>query len=82
MSVSVGGVARNIAENLGRLDHSVRLLTVAGNDADWQLIEQESAAYMDVTAVGLLPGENDGFLFGGAESRWGTCYCDGKYGCV
>lgn len=60
MSVSVGGVARNVAENLGRLDHSVRLLTVAGNDADWRLIEQESAAHVDVTAVGLLPGESTG----------------------
>ncbi|MFJ7933367.1 PfkB family carbohydrate kinase [Sporosarcina sp. NPDC096371] len=60
MSVAVGGVARNIADNLGRLDHSVRLLTVAGNDADWQLIEQESAAFMDVAAVGLLPGESTG----------------------
>ncbi len=60
MSVAVGGVARNIADNLGRLDHSIRLLTVAGNDSDWQLIEQESAAYMDVAAVGLLPGESTG----------------------
>lgn len=60
MSVAVGGVARNIAENLGRLEHSVRLLTVAGNDADWQLIEQESENYMDVAAVGLLPGKSTG----------------------
>lgn len=59
-SVAVGGVARNIADNLGRLDHSIRLLTVAGNDADWQFIEQESAPYMDVTAVGLLAGESTG----------------------
>ncbi len=60
VSVAVGGVARNIADNLGRLDHSVRLLTVAGNDADWQLIEQESIDYMDVMAVGLLPGQSTG----------------------
>ena len=60
MSVAVGGVARNIADNLGRLDHPVRLLTVAGNDSDWKLIEQESEAYMDVTSVGLLPGESTG----------------------
>nr|WP_082731942.1 PfkB family carbohydrate kinase [Sporosarcina sp. HYO08] len=55
MSVSVGGVARNIAENLGRLDHSVRLLTVAGDDQDWQLIEQESEGYVDVSLVGFSP---------------------------
>ena len=60
MSVVIGGVARNIADNLGRLGHSVRLLTVAGNDSDWDLIEQESAAYMDVTSVGLLQGKTTG----------------------
>lgn len=59
-SVSVGGVARNIADNLGRLDYAVRLLTVAGNDSDWKLIEQESEAYMDVTSVGFLPGHSTG----------------------
>ncbi|MBE1554040.1 sugar/nucleoside kinase (ribokinase family) [Filibacter limicola] len=60
MTVSVGGVARNIGENLGRLGSTIRLLTVAGNDADWQLIQQQSAVHMDVTAVGLLPGESTG----------------------
>ena len=48
MSVSVGGVARNVAENLGRLDYTVRLLTVAGNDADWRLIETGERRHMSM----------------------------------
>ncbi|MCG7342971.1 winged helix-turn-helix transcriptional regulator [Sporosarcina sp. ACRSL] len=60
MGVSVGGVARNIAENLGRLDHHVRLLTVAGNDSDWDLIVGESSSYMDLSDVGQLIGKSTG----------------------
>ena len=60
MTVSVGGVARNIAENLGRLDHNVRLLTVAGNDSDWDVIAGESSAFMDVSDVGQLIGKSTG----------------------
>ena len=55
---SVGGVARNVAENLGRLGHEVRLLTVAGNDADWQLIEQASTPYMNTQWVNFVSGNN------------------------
>lgn len=43
---SVGGVARNIAENLGRLGHSVKLLSIAGNDSEWKLIDEVSAPFM------------------------------------
>lgn len=60
MTVSVGGVARNIAENLGRLDHHVRLLTVAGNDNDWEKIVQESASFMDVSDAAILYGQSTG----------------------
>jgi len=60
MSVSVGGVARNIGENLGRLNHHVRLLTVAGNDSDWDVIVRESSSYMDVSDVGQLIGKSTG----------------------
>ncbi|WP_252503496.1 carbohydrate kinase [Sporosarcina sp. Marseille-Q4943] len=60
MTVSVGGVARNIAENLGRLDHHVRLLTVAGNDSDWDVIARESSSHMDVSDVGQLIGKSTG----------------------
>ncbi|MDH6363036.1 pseudouridine kinase [Enterococcus sp. PF1-24] len=50
-SQSVGGVARNIAENLGRLGWPVAMLTVAGKDADFNLIRQESEHYMDLSFV-------------------------------
>ncbi|WP_082194130.1 carbohydrate kinase family protein [Bhargavaea cecembensis] len=60
VSVSVGGVARNVAENLGRLGHPVSLLTVAGNDADWQRIEEASANHIDLTHVARLPGRTTG----------------------
>lgn len=43
---SVGGVARNIAENLGRLGHEVKLLSIAGNDSEWKLIEEVSSPFM------------------------------------
>lgn len=43
---SVGGVARNIAENLGRLGHDVKLLSIAGNDSEWKLIEEVSSPFM------------------------------------
>ncbi|WP_285851300.1 carbohydrate kinase [Sporosarcina aquimarina] len=60
MSVTIGGVARNIAENLGRLDHPVRLITTAGKDADWDLIATHSSPYMDLTSVRLLPDASTG----------------------
>ena len=37
VTVSVGGVGRNIAENLARLGIEVSLLTVLGNDSNSQL---------------------------------------------
>jgi pseudouridine kinase len=46
VSYSVGGVARNIAENLGRLKHDVQLVTVLGQDHDAELILNDSATYM------------------------------------
>ncbi len=45
-SFSVGGVGRNIAENLGRLNHQVTLLTTAGKDADLQAIPEGSGSFM------------------------------------
>ncbi|MEG0258489.1 MAG: PfkB family carbohydrate kinase [Lysinibacillus sp.] len=50
-SYSVGGVGRNIAENLGRLGHDVTMLTAAGKDADWQVIEEASEAFMSLRHV-------------------------------
>src|SRR5690625_7220251 len=50
-SVSVGGVARNIDENLGRLDERVTLFSVSGEDGDWEMLKQLSSEYMESSFV-------------------------------
>ena len=57
---SVGGVGRNIAENLGRLGHEVTLLTTAGKDADWQVIQEASEAFMNLRYVDQIPDASTG----------------------
>ncbi len=59
-SFSVGGVGRNIAENLGRLNHQVTLLTTAGKDADWQVIHEASESFMNLRYVEQLPDASTG----------------------
>ncbi|MEK4627147.1 carbohydrate kinase [Solibacillus sp. FSL R7-0682] len=60
VSESVGGVARNIAENLGRLGNRISLLTTIGDDHDGVLIEQHSKAYMNFELVDKLKDEKTG----------------------
>ncbi len=49
---SFGGVARNIAENLARLGHSVSLLAVVGDDLSGrQLLDQLASVGVDTQAV-------------------------------
>ncbi|MEI4770192.1 PfkB family carbohydrate kinase [Psychrobacillus sp. FJAT-51614] len=57
---SVGGVARNIAENLGRLGHNVRLLSVVGNDMEYQIIEKASSHWMNLFSVEKLTNYSTG----------------------
>ncbi|RNF38462.1 PfkB family carbohydrate kinase [Planococcus salinus] len=57
---SVGGVARNIAENLGRLGHSVRLMSIAGVDSEWKMIEEASAPFMDTELTQTVDGCSTG----------------------
>lgn len=59
-SQSVGGVARNIAENLGRLDHQVALLTTSGKDTDWQAIVTASEAFINLADVEQLAQHSTG----------------------
>ncbi|WP_042478898.1 carbohydrate kinase [Bacillus ndiopicus] len=59
-SESVGGVARNIAENLGRLGNKVKLLTTLGQDADAQMIEQASRAFIELDVIEKLDMEQTG----------------------
>lgn len=57
---SVGGVARNIAENLGRLGQSVSMITVVGNDSDYQSIKHHSEPFMDLSSVHVSPTVSTG----------------------
>lgn len=58
---SFGGVARNIAENLARLEVETLLLTVVGNDATGDLImAQAAAAGVDVRHVLQIDGASTG----------------------
>lgn len=52
---SPGGVGRNIAENLARLEVPVRLLTLVGEDLDGDfLLEKTKEAGVDVTSAGRI----------------------------
>ena len=57
---SIGGVARNVAENLGRIGEDVLLLTTAGNDAEWQHISDLSSPFMNVDYVEDISSEATG----------------------
>ncbi len=57
-SVSVGGVGRNVAENLGRLGMDITLLSVAGNDQDYQYIKQQSEPYINLNKVKLYSNQS------------------------
>lgn len=57
---SVGGVARNIAENLGRLGNRISLITTLGEDHDGRLIEQSSKAFINFDLVEKLKEQSTG----------------------
>lgn len=58
---SVGGVARNIAENLARLDVETILLTAIGDDpAGEQLLNQAAASGIDVSNIVVIEGQRTG----------------------
>ena len=50
-TLGVGGVARNIAENLGRLKVDVSLLSLGGFDRDFSYLKEESEAFIDMSLV-------------------------------
>ncbi|MDP5273851.1 carbohydrate kinase [Chengkuizengella axinellae] len=57
---STGGVARNIAENLGRLESSVSLLTLLGDDSEGDWLLEKSKPYMDMSLSYKMPNNNTG----------------------
>lgn len=63
MRITAGGVARNIAHNLAKLDCNVSLLSVVGQDANGDmLIAQTKAAGVDVSRVQRVPGPSGTYL--------------------
>lgn len=48
---SIGGVARNIAENLGRLGEDVSLLSIGGRDQDFEWLKQETQSFVNFQHV-------------------------------
>jgi pseudouridine kinase len=58
---SHGGVARNVAENLARLGHPVKLVAAVGADETGdRLIQQVSAVGVDVSGILRSPGQCTG----------------------
>lgn len=57
---SIGGVVRNVAENLGRLSQLVTLLTITGKDHLGDQVIEHSSKFMDVSRVQQLDDENTG----------------------
>jgi pseudouridine kinase len=57
---SAGGVARNIAENLGRMEMDTVLLTAAGRDVEWQLIEEATSPFVDLERTAFVSGASTG----------------------
>lgn len=58
--IAIGGVARNVAENLGRLEQQVMLISTVGNDPEWLRIKAYSAPFMDTENVICIEGESTG----------------------
>ena len=55
VSISAGGVGRNIAENLARMDCSVKLLSIIGNDLyGRQLMADSRSAGIDMNFVQIM----------------------------
>ncbi|QLB18046.1 carbohydrate kinase [Mannheimia granulomatis] len=59
--VSIGGVVRNIAENLGRLEQNVILISAVGNDPEWSRIKTLSSPFMNTESVIMIEGQSTGY---------------------
>ncbi|SFJ13801.1 carbohydrate kinase [Thermoflavimicrobium dichotomicum] len=61
MTESCGGVARNVAENLGRLRCNVSLISCVGDDKEGHWVLQETKKHgVDVSQVWTFPSERTG----------------------
>ncbi|AGT31684.1 hypothetical protein M493_06970 [Geobacillus genomosp. 3] len=57
---TAGGVARNVAENLGRLGHTVSLVSAVGDDHDGQWLIDATGPYVDVRHIVRTAKANTG----------------------
>jgi len=62
-SISFGGVIRNVAENLARLDCKVSLMSLVGDDAYGENLIQSSKKIMEVFAIDKLKDKTTGGYF-------------------
>lgn len=54
-TISCGGVARNIAENLGRINCQTSLLSVVGEDHEAEWLLNQTKRYVDITPTEIIP---------------------------
>lgn len=57
---SIGGVARNVAENLGRLGLNVALMSVVGDDHEGEWLLTSTSNFVDTSLSQVLPNEKTG----------------------
>ncbi|MEI5908592.1 carbohydrate kinase [Bacillus spongiae] len=57
---STGGVARNIAENIGRMGISNSLISVVGNDHEGKWLLEETIPYVDIEHITTVPNASTG----------------------
>lgn len=57
---SLGGVARNVAENLGKLGNDVVMMTAVGNDSEWLYVKELSEPFMSMDTVLQVEGQSTG----------------------
>ncbi|WAA08607.1 carbohydrate kinase [Fervidibacillus albus] len=57
---TAGGVARNVAENLGRLGVNVSLITAVGDDTEGKWLLEQSKRWMDVSLSWSVPNASTG----------------------
>lgn len=58
--VYVGGVGRNVAENLGKLGHKPQMISVGGFDQDFEFIKKESQDFINFHHVKQLHNYSTG----------------------
>lgn len=62
-SLSLGGVVRNIAENLARLNNQVSLMSIVGSDSAGENLLKESKKLMEVFATDTLDNQRTGSYY-------------------